>query len=324
MAPENVVNKIRAILRKAEEGSGATEEEADAALKMANKLLFKYGLEMADIGDLNDDPGREFGKGQVLVTEGDLDHWKGLLLARIGAQYFCKVYYTSWSGDRQRRWYIVGRHDYVQATLAMFEFVQPQIESDLTVALSRMTQNHRYARKYAEGVYTSQTGEYITEDTTDEQLASAAKERFERIKSEHGPDAAVADIQHVCNIAPSYAAEVRAKVRKEEIAPSFVSNVGIYRRSFTDAASAVVSRRLRAMMKKEEKDAGSAGTELVVNEKGALDKYMEEIGLKLQSFADERQWDGSGVQHGRTSGNNADLSGHSKLRGQGGALGSGK
>lgn len=322
MPDAKVMEKIRAILRKAGEGN-PSQEEREVAMAMANKMLMKHGLTLADVGDLDDEtiPGREFGQESTFTTEGDLEHWRGLLLRKIAKVYFCDVYRVPY-GDRKRNgWVVYGRADYVRMTQTMYSFVEPQIERELNVALSKMTQCHRYARRYAETIVEEIFAAAGAVDTSkyeiggdDSQLARLGKEHFEALRKEAGPAIALMDIMERTGLAKSYSEEVRAFIRREDIAPSFTEHVGVWRRSWVDGAVARISARLRSMMREEVESHGTSGNALVRNERDALQRYYEEhLKDNLTSNYSERNYDPSGARAGDAAGKRADLSGHSKV-----------
>jgi len=324
MSDSKTLDKIRAILRKASD-SNPSEAEREVAMELANRLLIRHGLSMEDVGDLEDgnSAGRTFQKPErVFTTESEFETWKGHLLHRLGSVYFCKVYRTS-IANHNNRWYIVGRQDYVQMVQTMYDFVMPQIEAELVDALSRMTQNHRYARVYASQSVMESYGfdaasEMLTE-MTDDELAAFGKQTFEKKRTFDGPEDAVLDIMAKTGLAKSYSEEVRAFIRKEKIAPVFTENVGVWRRSFVDSATSKVASRLRKMVRDEvdrqqtEQVDHEPGTDLIKNEKAALDAFMDTLDLGLTTSSSERKSEYSGHLAGAAAGERADLSGHNKV-----------
>lgn len=330
MSDTKVIDKIRAILRKADESSNQHEGERDAAMHAANRLLLKHGLSMADIGEIADDDtsaGRMFERTTEFETE-SADSWRGSLLCRLARTYFCQAYYVStWivkddfgtGMSSGRRWVLLGRKDYTDTCRAMFQFIVPQIQRELDVELAsivrtespNLQQQARHARTYAEQAYwlAMQTN---GDDTLldDEQLAAVGSER---LATKQGDDA-VRDIQALCGIESfHYAKKVRAFIKRGDIARAPISDMGVYRRSFLEAAVQRVSSRVAAMMFNDVQDLGSKGTDLVKDEKLDLKRFMEDIGLKIGGRTSNRQYDAEGLAAGRAAGERADISGHRKV-----------
>jgi hypothetical protein len=303
------MDKIRAILRKADEGDNPSEHERDVAIRLANKLLLKHGLTMSDVGDLDpeDKSGRMFEHASGLYTLGDDDYWRGELLFRIASVYFCKVYRGSTNDHGAYHWMMVGRLDHIQMTRAMFEFVAPQVEREFTVMVSRMTQQHRFARRYAMQAFKlDHPGEPYPHD---DDLAEFGRARFERIKILSGVDGALKDIRALCGIdSVHYGKKVRAKVTRNEIAPHDTKNLGVWRRSFFTAASTKIKNRLDELMREEAADIGETGTALVKDERADLQRALEDLDLGLTNNKNMRKGDRHGAQAGHEAGERADLS----------------
>lgn len=311
---DKVVEKIRAILRKADEERNPSEAERDVAIKAANHLLLKHGLSMQDVGDLEDKDERSFEHDSVFDSEGQ-ESWRGSLLHRIARVYFCKVYYIS-LGSKRRRWMIVGRAEHVAATRAMHDFVAPQIEYEFTSLASRMTLYHRFARRWALHAC-AMRGELVGELTTDGEIAAHGRELYEEISEREGRDAAVEAVRLVVGAnSTQYAKNAQRFIRKCEIAPSDTDHLGVYRRSFYEGAVAKVANRLRELMKEEEVALGDPGTALVKSELQDLERAMDEMDLRLgRPSASQRQHDAAGANAGNAAGARADLTGHRKLGG---------
>lgn len=301
-----LMEKIRAILRKAEESSNESPEERDTAMRMAQRLLLKHGLSMQDVGSLDEaDDGREFERSSAALDLDLSEHWKGTLLYRISRVYFVQAYYTSLSRKR-RTWSMVGRADHIAATKAMYEYVWPQIQLELNVATSKMGLYQRIARRYALAVAGGDPGD-------DEALAEIGRKRLEamtKVDASAGAD----DIARLCDLRSSqYAKNAMRFIRRGEIAPSDTTNLKVWRNSFLDNAISRVASRLRELQNEEVEDLGDAGTALVRNERAELDNFLESLNLGLRSSHSSRQYDSAGALAGREAGDRADLSGHRKM-----------
>lgn len=325
---EHVIDKIRAILRKADENTNASSAEREVAMHMANKLLLKHGLAMEDIGEIADDDtsaGRMFERTREFETDSS-DSWRGTLLHRLSRIYFCKAYYvTVWMGEDAsskqsgRRWILVGRKSNADTCRAMYEFIAPQIQRELDVELAsivrtsspHLQQQARHARTYAEqAAWVSTNHAAAVGECTDEELAEIGRQRL----SGKSGDQAVKDIQALCGIESfHYAKKVRAFIKRGDIARAPIADMGVFRRSFLEAAVQRVASRVSKLMREDVNDLGDAGTALVKDEKADLNRFMDELGLRLSSHASNRQVDEEGLVAGDAAGRRADISGHSKV-----------
>ena len=127
----DLIDKIRALLSKTPD-RGASESEAIEALKMANKLLLKHGLSMAEVGDVGVPAGgwvvqewttmRAAGQGRKGVRTGK-PGWQGNLAAAIGQSFFVKVLFASKSGAIL----FVGRPDNIAVVRELHEWTVNQV-----------------------------------------------------------------------------------------------------------------------------------------------------------------------------------------------------
>jgi hypothetical protein len=324
-----LIDKIKAILRKADETRNPSEAEREEAMRAANRLLLKHGLDMQDLGDIEDDttiPGREHEHTSAFATEGDQDYWRGELLYRLAKIYFCHVY-RGWHPHKSHyHWMILGRGDYVQALRTMHEYVAPQIEREFSVATSKMTQHRRYARRWAlhaatvtgltdvENYVEETTGGRVSVEITNEDLARLGREYWEVTVNDIGLDAALTQIQVLIGCNRLNAERTRAKIIKDDIAPASPENLGVWRRSFFYAANLRIATRLRNMMHEDVKEMGEPGVALVKNEKEDLDRFIDSLDLGLSNSSSSRERDAEGMALGREAGDRADLSPHNKVK----------
>jgi len=291
---DSIVTKIRAILARAEEGRGATEEERDTAMKMAEKLLFKHNLSMEDISIADDDPGREFTR-----ERDDLEPWSGTLLFRIAKVFFCDVYYWPTHSGSTRPHFIVGRRDNVQVVRELHAYIAQQIAGECAIEVTARGQCPRYARVAIENYAALQVG-----PIEDDQFDMWADELIPHLKGDEGLHL----IMRLTGLTKSYASEVRPFIKRKQYAPEVVRDLGVWRRSFLDAAVTKVYLRLHEMHRKTVKEEGSKGTDLVVNEKARLEEYMKSLGLDLQKGGgSSRQHDFSGANAGSEAGGRVDV-----------------
>jgi len=303
MTNDSVVSKVKKILARAERGS--TEHERDTAMRLAQEFMFKHNLDMADIELASDDPGREFTRERE-----DLEHWSGTLLFRIAKVFFCTVYYWPSQGGKTRPHFIVGRRDNVQVVKELHSYIAQQIEGEAMIEVSKRGQLPRYARIAVYSWAIDQAGT----PPPDEMLSHWAQEMVPHLKGEEG----LALIMRHTGLTKSYASEVRPYIKKGNLAPEIVRDLGVWRRSFLEGASNKVYLRLHEMHRKSVKDTGSRGTDLVRDERASLNAYMKEIGLNLGTGnTSSRLHDPSGANAGSEAGARADISLGNKM-GRGG------
>jgi hypothetical protein len=130
----SILNKVKDLLSLSE-GAGNVNEKA-SAYKLAQKLLAKHRLTMADIeasGVSTDKESVEVSseplyEGKRMIT------WLGILASGIAANNDCAVY---WSGGKVRRLTILGRKSDVEIVRYLYDTVSAQILSFCKVALRR-------------------------------------------------------------------------------------------------------------------------------------------------------------------------------------------
>lgn len=300
---EPIVQKIRKILARAERGS--TEHERDTALRLAQEFMFKHNLDMADIDLASDDPGREF------THERDaLEHWSGTLLWRIGKVFFCHVYYIPNQSGTTRTHVIVGRRDSVQVVRELHAYIAQQIEGECAIETAKRGQLPRYARIAVESYAIDQASTRPPEDM----LSHWAADMSEHLKGAEG----LSLIMRHTGLTKSYASEVRPYIKKGNLAPEVVNDLGTWRRSFLRAATNKVYLRLRDMHTKSVKDTGSRGTDLVRDESAALKQHLEDAGLSgKDGKTSATQHSTSGANAGSEAGARADITLGNKM-GRGG------
>lgn len=323
-----VVDKIRAILRRADESRNDSEAERETAMRKAQALMLEHGITMSDLGNLDDEDlpeGRKFGHDEAFVTA-RTESWRGSLLNRIAKAYFAKVWYSTRSHSRV--WYLAGRADHVRATLMMFDWVEPQFQERFNNELEKMGLYQRLARKYAllvAGVPIHMLDRLLS-DTTDEELAEIGARHFESIREHDGGEAALDDIQNRLGTSRNYAKHVRVHIRKRDIAPTVTRNLDYWRDTWFSFAISALGNRLDAMLREEAEKFGSKGTDLVVNERAALMKFIEDdLGMKLTNKPKKQKVDPHAAESGTKAGQEADIRPGHRISDDGAiALGSGE
>lgn len=123
MTAESILGKIQHLLNKTVE-RGCTEEEAQSAAEMAQRLLTKHNLTMVDL----EKRGHQKKPG-VHKAEHDLGkaafRWKLLLADIMASHYFCH----SLTDHVSKRVFFVGRPDNTKALTMLYVWVIDQIKS---------------------------------------------------------------------------------------------------------------------------------------------------------------------------------------------------
>jgi Protein of unknown function (DUF2786) len=122
MAPEDVVERIRKLLRLAE-NAGATEAEAASALERASALLLRHNLSMEQIAVSASQ--REV-VGEERIRTGWAGSWRGSLLGVLARHNLCSPFVHR--RDRADTVVIVGRPANIEATHAMYDWIAEQLE----------------------------------------------------------------------------------------------------------------------------------------------------------------------------------------------------
>ena len=113
MTTDDVVERIRKLLRFAED-AGATEAEAASALERANALLIRHNLTMDAVAvSVSDKPAVT----EDRIRTGWAGGWRGSLVGILARHNLCSPIISR-----------LGRPANVQATLAMFDWISAQLE----------------------------------------------------------------------------------------------------------------------------------------------------------------------------------------------------
>lgn len=312
---EKIKDRIRAILRKAGEGN-PSEEEREVALRMAQRLMLKHGLTEDDIGDPNNDPGK-FTSEPFFKTQTESEMWKGTLLCSIAEFYFCEGYAENprYAADRNvANWFLLGKEEHIEIMKMMFEFIVPQLERKANEAQAAFGNiQERHARKYCVATCEEmQMPPEVIDGMSQDALAEMGRSRLELL-SVAGNDV-VEDIMELCEIESyNYAKKVRAYIKRKELGRALAdSRLDVWRQSFFMGAIAEIRERLSLLMTEEvenvnDQGEGNAGTALVRNEREAIKRYKEDIGLETEARPSRRQIDRNGLSQGIAAGAETDL-----------------
>jgi len=116
-----IAAKIKAMLAKAAEGSGATEEEAASALAMAMAMMTKHGMSQSDIADAGEEPVI---KGHYM-NDGFLK-WHLYTAQAASFLYYCK---TMQIPGKKKRIAFIGKASNIEAAEMTFLWINNQVES---------------------------------------------------------------------------------------------------------------------------------------------------------------------------------------------------
>lgn len=120
MSDDRIISKIRAMLAKAAEGSGATEDEAATALAMAMAMMAKHGIERSQL-DEEDEESPEHGKW----SDYQFLKWHVYTAQAASYLYHCKVVQIS---GKKYSLSFVGKPSYIQACEMTFDWLNQQVE----------------------------------------------------------------------------------------------------------------------------------------------------------------------------------------------------
>lgn len=113
----SLVNKIRGLFRLADPTRGASPEEAKTALAKAQELMTKHGIEMATVGDHDDQgfnkPSEGFKFGKETFNTGRQRYEQDRYIYWILERCFGVKCYFSTYGERSSTGSWVSRHSYI-------------------------------------------------------------------------------------------------------------------------------------------------------------------------------------------------------------------
>jgi len=122
MSPDNVVERIRKLLRLAED-AGATEAEAASALERASALLLRHNLTMDQVAVTG---GDALPVTEQPIRTGWAGSWRGTLLAILARHNLCSPLVSR--QGKVDTVVVVGRPANVQATHALYDWIAAQLE----------------------------------------------------------------------------------------------------------------------------------------------------------------------------------------------------
>jgi hypothetical protein len=301
---DKLIDRVRKIFALAAD-SAAHEGEREAAMEAAQRIMLEHGLDMASI----EESKRDDGVAQN-VLDMEFSYWESELVWAIARASFCKGWrHTT---GKAHIWTLVGRPEHVRFVREMFAYLRQQAEGEVTQKLARMDKRAQYARLFVQRINVNNPNleRLLNHESSDEDWKRGIL--YAKIELRKAEDSAQL-IADTCEIAWNYGAEVRAYVNRGDLAPAFVPNLGVYRRSFLSAFAARVNTRLEEMQASTVDEMGEKGTDLVFNEWTQVQAWMDANAPKLEENTSERKWSAAGLTDGRDAGDRADLSTRNKV-----------
>lgn len=309
MSADAVLKKIKKLFALAAEDSGGTEAERNAALEKAQALMLKHGLEMSQVTAQGDDRA---------VIDVPWDDWEAhspdtlldWLLPAVLSGCHCRVYVVPRIG-KKLSYKVVGRPENIAYARTVYAFVHPQVEADLARALKARDKRAQYARLYGVMRVYVDEGQNPGESIPQEKIRQAGIDAAEELKTR---DALCADIAALCGITQTYATDVSPFVKRGEIAPEIVSNMGPWRRSYVRSCCATVKLRLLESQRRFVEEHGETAQALVVQEDKAVLDFLDTLGL--ESRGTSTSLNKSGWNAGADAGRNVTIQGGTSLSSQ--------
>lgn len=325
MSADVVLKKIQKLFALAAEGSGGTEAERNAALEKAQALMLKHGLEMSQVAEQGDASRNIVEElwDEVSYKSGDL---RELLLNAVARGCHCRTYYhnrpnySDLGKQKTRRYTIVGRPENVAYVRAVYAFVLPQVEAQIAKEFKARDKRAQYARAFginsslrvflAQGMSHSEAVAAAT-DMSDLTIAQYGMER-----AEFHPDreSLCQEIHESLGVSWTYATDISPFVKRGEVAPEWVEDMAIWKRSFTQSCCSTIHLKLRDSRRTFVEEHGDSAHALVIQEDAAVDAFMDDLDLKKVSS--EAQVDPRGWQAGAKAGSSVTIGGGTSLSSQ--------
>lgn len=123
---KDIIDKVKHMLKKTAT-NGATEEEAQSSLLMAQKMMAKYGLSLSDVQDVAE-------KKEVVVG-GTAENskveryvwWKGRLASILADNFRCYSYFTSYGNGKMEVQFLGMKND-VELTVELYKYATKAVE----------------------------------------------------------------------------------------------------------------------------------------------------------------------------------------------------
>lgn len=125
---EKILGKIQKALKTAALNSGATPEEAETAMMMAQRMMVKHGITMEDVEGA--DPERLAKKVVIHGYGSPVERkvwWKGQLARIIADNFRCVSYFNSWPNGKVQLRFLGVKED-VEIAIEVFTYACNVVE----------------------------------------------------------------------------------------------------------------------------------------------------------------------------------------------------
>jgi hypothetical protein len=129
---QNIIDKISKLLALADERSGGTEAERQAAQDAAQKLMLKHNLNAASISDNQRSADGDVTDDRIDV-KGAMNQWRIILMASVADPSFVKL--VRWKfGKHNYQVQLIGRPDNLAYVKLLCEHLIPWLEDECKAA----------------------------------------------------------------------------------------------------------------------------------------------------------------------------------------------
>lgn len=198
---QKISDRIRKLLSLAQ---STNENEAQAALAMAQKLMQEHKLTEADVAEVAEDDIVE----ESLGSDGFAANWKFLLATAVARGFFCEAVGAKFKGARARTVRFFGKPDDVATAKTAFAWILEKVlafaEAELNCETARMVidsgrvTRHMYRTEFLNGAamgvglrLKKETDKFVASSSTALTIVKDTKEKIrEHVKSHfHEPPA---------------------------------------------------------------------------------------------------------------------------------------
>lgn len=144
---DKIIEKVRKILAKAHDLSGATEHEREVAMKMAHTLLVKHNLSMSDT-ELQEEKRIN---GSFERSSGP---WHRSIMGSVAELFFCNYFYVQVKGLKDRHVF-VGLIDNVETAKEIARFVVDSVAKESLIVKKNQPAPELFAKSFCLGAAAS-------------------------------------------------------------------------------------------------------------------------------------------------------------------------
>lgn len=129
MTRESIISKIKNLMKLAEEGSGASDNEVQIAMLKARELMAKYNISLSETQDVSDHTLQEFDTG-ILYNQ-RYSVWKLPLANVISKYHMCSSISLRFEHKQSREIRFVGEGENPKIVGTIFKSIVPYLESKI-------------------------------------------------------------------------------------------------------------------------------------------------------------------------------------------------